>query len=237
MTPRSRLSPLAANRLADDPLLYTTLKSHVKKGHSNTDGANNVLSPLSGSCDPTLTPARLRCTSARARSAWRWTTATQATRSATSGPTAQMVRQPAHVAVVGAGLGPHTPFLPSLSFPLALFSLFLSLSLSLSLFFSLSLCLSFSLSLLVHHHHHHHHHRTTTTTTRCYNSITGFAAVCVDWRAHDPWLPRRPGHGNTCKDNTYVITSAPASTHPHASAHLSPQRRTGPPMTHYSIIP
>ena len=38
------MSPLAANRFAEDPLLYTTPNCHVKKGYSNTDGVNNVLS-------------------------------------------------------------------------------------------------------------------------------------------------------------------------------------------------
>ena len=38
------VSPLAANRSADDPLLYTTPNFHVKKGYPNTDGVNNVSS-------------------------------------------------------------------------------------------------------------------------------------------------------------------------------------------------
>ena len=38
------MSPLAANRSADDPSLYTTPYYHVKKGYPNTDGVNNVLS-------------------------------------------------------------------------------------------------------------------------------------------------------------------------------------------------
>ena len=38
------LSPLAANRFTEDPLLYTTPCCHVKKGYPNTDGVNDVLS-------------------------------------------------------------------------------------------------------------------------------------------------------------------------------------------------
>ena len=38
------VSPLAANRSADDPLLYTTPNHHVGQGYPNTDGVNNVLS-------------------------------------------------------------------------------------------------------------------------------------------------------------------------------------------------
>ena len=37
-------SPLAANRFAEDPLLYTTPNCRVKRGYSNTDGVNNALS-------------------------------------------------------------------------------------------------------------------------------------------------------------------------------------------------
>ena len=33
---------------ADAPLLYTTPRRHVKRGHPNTDGVNNVLSALNG---------------------------------------------------------------------------------------------------------------------------------------------------------------------------------------------
>ena len=40
----SKVSPSAANRFAEAPLLYTTANCHVKKGYSNTDGVNNVLS-------------------------------------------------------------------------------------------------------------------------------------------------------------------------------------------------
>ena len=46
------MSCLAANRSADDPLLYATPNCHVKKGYPNTDGANNYRrtgSPLSSS--------------------------------------------------------------------------------------------------------------------------------------------------------------------------------------------
>ena len=38
------VSPLAANRSADAPLLYTTPYCHVKKGYPNTDGVDVVLS-------------------------------------------------------------------------------------------------------------------------------------------------------------------------------------------------
>ena len=41
---RAHVSPLAASRFAEDPLLYTTPYCHVKKGYPNTDGVNNVLS-------------------------------------------------------------------------------------------------------------------------------------------------------------------------------------------------
>ena len=50
LTPRQAVAligyvtPLAANRFAEDPLLYTTPNYHVKKGYPNTDGVNNVLS-------------------------------------------------------------------------------------------------------------------------------------------------------------------------------------------------
>ena len=42
--PIDEVSPLAANRTAEDPLLCTTPNCHVKKGYPNTDGVNNVLS-------------------------------------------------------------------------------------------------------------------------------------------------------------------------------------------------
>ena len=35
--------PLAVNRSADGPLIYTTLARHANKGYSSTDGANTVL--------------------------------------------------------------------------------------------------------------------------------------------------------------------------------------------------
>ena len=41
---RCHLTPLAANRFADDPLLYTTPYCHVKKGYPNTGGVNKILS-------------------------------------------------------------------------------------------------------------------------------------------------------------------------------------------------
>ena len=48
-----KVSPLAANRSADDPLLYTTPCCHVKKGYPNTNGVimsyRRTGSPLSGS--------------------------------------------------------------------------------------------------------------------------------------------------------------------------------------------
>ena len=39
-----QVSPLAVNRFAKDPLLYTTPHCQVKKTYPNTDGVNNVLS-------------------------------------------------------------------------------------------------------------------------------------------------------------------------------------------------
>ena len=41
---RQEVSPLAANRFAEDPLLYTNPNCQVNKGYSNTDGVNNALS-------------------------------------------------------------------------------------------------------------------------------------------------------------------------------------------------
>ena len=38
------LSPLAANRFAEDPFLYATPNCHVQKGYSNTDGVKSALS-------------------------------------------------------------------------------------------------------------------------------------------------------------------------------------------------
>ena len=40
----THMSPLAANRSGNDPLLYTTPNCHVKKGYPNTDGVNSALS-------------------------------------------------------------------------------------------------------------------------------------------------------------------------------------------------